>query len=367
MDKGLDIEGLRSLLACHAALGAEPLGCGALRTARNLPRHPAAAAATLRESAAHAGLAPCWDAADRAFAWAANDASRHLVPYGDARYPDPLYEIATPPVLLFVDGRVEVLARPQLAIVGSRKATASARAFAAAIAVAACEIGLVVTSGMAWGIDAAAHVAALEGSGETIAVFGCGIDRVYPASHRKLAERIRAQGALVSEFPLGEAPRKPNFPQRNRLIAGLSLGTLVVEAALRSGSLSTARHALEQGREVFAVPGNVGNPLSRGCHDLLRQGAKLTESIADIIEEIPALQTMGRGAPDTTPAGSGDDPALEPRARRLLEAWGWDAVSIDELADRAGLTVQDVSSILLALELAGHVETRASGTYARVR
>lgn len=367
MDKGLDIEGLRSLLAWHAALHAEPLGCGALRTARNLPRHPTAAAAALGEGAARAGLAPRWDAADRALAWAADKTCRHLVPYGDARYPGPLYEIATPPALLFVDGQVECLSRPQLAIVGSRRATAAARAFAATIAAAACDLGLVVTSGMAWGIDAAAHVAALEGSGATIAVFGCGIDRVYPAGHRQLAERIRAQGALVSEFPLAVAPHKSHFPQRNRLIAGLSLGTLVVEAALRSGSLSTARHALEQGREVFAVPGNVGNPLSRGCHALLRQGAKLTESIADIIEEIPALQGLGGGASARTPAGAGDDRSLEPRARRLLEAWGWDTVSIDELAERAGLTVQDVSSILLTLELAGHVETRASGTYARVR
>ena len=198
-------------------------------------------------------------------------------------------------------------------------------------------------------------------------MFGCGIDRIYPASHRSLADEIRCSGALVSEFPLGEAPRKPNFPRRNRLIAGLSLGTLVVEAALRSGSLSTALHALEQGKEVFAVPGNVQNPLSKGCHALIRQGAKLTESMADIAEEIPLLRAARPVAETGAPTLDEAAAAVDPESRRFLEAWGWDTLSIDQLAARVGLTVQSVSSILLTLELAGFIEPRASGTYARVR
>jgi len=299
--------------------------------------------------------------------WAAGAASRHLVVYGATDYPAQLYEIAAPPTLLFVDGMPATLLQPQLAIVGSRKATLAARRFAAEIATAVSLAGVAITSGMALGIDAAAHAAARTAGGSTIAVFGCGIDRIYPASHRALADDIRRGGALVSEFPLGEAPRRSNFPRRNRLIAGLSLGTLVVEAALRSGSLSTALHALEQGKEVFAVPGNVQNPLSRGCHALIRQGAKLTETLADITDEIPLLcaarpvVAAGAGAPDEV------GPALDPESRRLLEAWGWDTLSIDQLAARVGLTVQSVSSILLGLELAGVVEPRASGTYARVR
>ena len=367
MDNGLDIEGLRVLVACHAVLGAAPLGYGGLRAARNIPRQSAALLAAVRQATQAAHLEPDWLAAERTLTWIAGAASRHLVVYGAATYPAQLYEIAAPPTLLFVDGMQDVLRQPQLAIVGSRKATVAARRFAADIATAASHAGVGITSGMAWGIDAAAHAAARAAGGATVAVFGCGIDRIYPTGHRGLADEIRRGGALVSEFPLGEAPRKPNFPRRNRLIAGLSLGTLVVEAALRSGSLSTALHALEQGKDVFAVPGNIHNPLSRGCHALIRQGAKLTESIADIAEEIPLLRAAGPTAETGSWVLDEAGSEVDPESRRLLEAWGWDTLSIDELAARVGLTVQSVSSILLRLELAGTIEPRASGTYARVR
>jgi DNA processing protein len=289
----------------------------------------------------------------------------HLLRLDDPRYPDLLRQIPDPPPVLYVRGDPAALGNLQLAIVGSRNPTRggleNARAFAAHLAGA----GLTITSGLALGIDAAAHEGALAAGGTTIAVTGTGLDRVYPARHRELAHRIAGQGALVSEFPPGTPPRPAHFPQRNRIISGLSLGTLVVEAARRSGSLVTARHALEQGREVFAIPGSIHNPLARGCHALIRQGAKLVETADDILEELGALAvavTADATAPDA-PAGAGE---LDPEYRRLLDALGHDPLPIDELVARSGLTAESVSSMLLILELQGYVAPEAGGRYARI-
>ncbi len=294
-------------------------------------------------------------------AWLEDPAS-HVVTRRDAAYPPLLRQIADPPPLLFVRGDPLLLARPQIAVVGSRNPTPggtdNARAFARALARA----GFAITSGLALGIDAAAHAGALEVSGHTIAVTGTGLDRVYPASHRALAHAIAQHGALVSEFPLGTAPRRENFPQRNRLISGLALGVLVVEAARVSGSLITARLAAEQGREVFAIPGSIHSPLARGCHALIRQGAKLVETAQDILEELGSLAeaVLGAGAAGDAPA-----PAATAAEQALLEALGWDPVDIDTLCERSGLTPEAVSSMLLQMELRGLVAPGPGGRYQR--
>ncbi len=368
MDKGLDIVGVRAALAWHAAVSGHPrhLAAASRYLRLNPPADPGRLAAILAASCRHNQLTPHWDSADRSVAWCVGE-RRAIVPYGDARYPPLLREIPTPPPLLFVDGDLEALAAAQFAIVGSRKATRGACDTATRIAAELAARGAVITSGLALGIDQAAHRGALGAGGRTVAVLGCGIDRVYPHRHRTLAAEIRGAGALVSEFPLGAPPMARHFPQRNRIIAGLCLGTLVVEAASRSGSISTAMHALEQGREVFAVPGSINNPLSAGCHSLLRQGARLTVASEDIIEELPQLASrVAVSAPAARPITDAAD-GLETGPKRLLDACAWEPNSVDELVQRSGLTVQEVSSMLLPLELAGLIESRANGTYVRIR
>jgi DNA processing protein len=292
----------------------------------------------------------------------------HLVTLADPRYPRLLGEIADPPVLLFVNGDPDVLSLPQLAMVGSRHPTPAGAEAAYAFAQYLGGLGLTITSGLAQGIDGASHRGALAGGGGTLAVAGTGLDRVYPARHHDLAHRIAETGALVSEYTLGTPPRAGNFPRRNRIIAGLSLGTLVVEAAENSGSLITARLAAEEGREVFAIPGSIHNPLARGCHALIRQGAKLVERGADVLEELgPHLSVGLRPDGDDIHTGhrlqaQGPDD-LDPDYRRLLTCMGYDPVSVDLLVDRSGLTPEAVSSMLLILELRGYVAAHAGGVY----
>ncbi|MEN8167448.1 MAG: DNA-processing protein DprA [Pseudomonadota bacterium] len=290
---------------------------------------------------------------------------RHLLTLTDPRYPPLLAEIHDPPPLLYVQGDPAGLSQPQLAIVGSRNPTASgisnAREFAACLAGA----GLTITSGLAVGIDGAAHQGAL-GNGSSIAVTGTGLDRVYPARHKELAHRIVEHGLLVSEYPPGTLPKAENFPRRNRIISGLSLGTLVVEATPHSGSLITARLALEQGREVFAIPGSIHNPLARGCHMLIREGAKLVESAQDIIDELGALLgSLVSSAQESAPVTDQNRPKLDPDYAKLLEAMGFDPISVDELITRTGLAAESVSSMLLLLELDGHVSSAPGGYYCR--
>ena len=289
----------------------------------------------------------------------------HLLTLADPAYPLLLKQIPDPPPLLYVQGDPARLSQPQLAIVGSRNPTpsgiANAREFAACLARA----GLTITSGLAVGIDGAAHQGALE-HGQTLAIAGTGLDRVYPARHKALAHRILAGGALVSEYPPGTQAKPENFPRRNRIISGLSVGTLVVEATPRSGSLITARLALEQGREVFAIPGSIHNPQARGCHALIREGAKLVESAKDIIEELGSLLASLTPASDL-PASleQADAAGLEPEYQKLLESMGFDPISVDQLISRTGLTPESVSSMLLLLELDGHVSSAPGGYYSR--
>ncbi len=289
---------------------------------------------------------------------------RGLLMLGDERYPERLKEISAPPLALFYQGDVAVLAEPQLAIVGARASTPQGLESAKGFAAELVKCGLTVTSGLALGIDGAAHRGALEAGGKTIAVCATGLDRVYPARHRTLAHEIAANGVLVSEFPPGTPPLPEHFPRRNRVISGLSLGVLVVEAAPESGSLITARLALEQGREVFAVPGSIHAPTSRGCHALIRQGAKLTETIHDILEELHGFVHDEAAFADTK---ASPQPKLEPMQQRVLDALGFDAASFDTLVERTSLPLENLSSALLALELQGWIGVLPGGNYQRVR
>ena len=290
----------------------------------------------------------------------------HLIRFGDDAYPALLAGIAGPPAQIYINGDPEVLHLPALAIVGSRNPTAGGAQNAFEFARHLGKTGFCIVSGLAQGIDAAAHRGALAAGAPTVAFLGHGIDRVYPAANRELAREIAAGGALVSEFPLGTAPGRALFPQRNRLISGLSLGTLVVEAARRSGSLITARLAAEQGREVFAIPGSIHNPLSRGCHQLIRQGAKLVEAADDIVSELAPLAGHLLGSmhepesprPEQAAADEADAEYI-----RLLEALGHDPVTADDLVERSGLTIDQVSSMLLILELEGKIEKLSGGRY----
>ena len=288
----------------------------------------------------------------------------HLLPITSPDYPAQLANIPAAPALLFVQGDKTLLHHPQLAIVGSRNPTQggiqNAKAFASHLA----SRGFGITSGLAIGIDGACHEAALDTAGITIAVAATGLDRVYPAKHRNLARRIASEGAIVSEFPIGTRPRAEHFPQRNRIISGLSLGTLVVEAARKSGSLISARYANDQGRELFAIPGSIHNPLARGCHQLIRQGAKLVETAEDILEELGPLlpgnvsHTMPQASPDTIKPS--DEHA------QMLQHIDFEPTPVDVIISRCGLTPEAVSSMLLIMELDGQITAEPGGFYIRL-
>jgi DNA processing protein len=287
----------------------------------------------------------------------------HFVTCADPAYPPLLNDLPGAPPWLYIKGSPEVLRRPLFAIVGSRNATPQGRRDATAFAQVLAEAGLTIISGLAEGIDTAAHEGGLAGNGSGVAVVGTGLDRVYPAKNRNLAHRLAAGGAIVSEFALGTPPRPGHFPRRNRLISGLALGVLVVEAAPQSGSLITARLAGEQGREVFAIPGSIHSPLSKGCHQLIRQGAKLVESAEDILEELrgswaPTQRRASRPAEAMAPEP--DSPEAS-----LLSCLDSTPTSLDQLVARSGLTVDRLSAMLLTLELEGRVASLPGGFYQR--
>ncbi len=291
------------------------------------------------------------------------DKRHQIVRQDDDNFPELLRQIPGPPLLLYVDGNAELLQLPAIAIVGSRNPTAGGERNAYEFARHLASIGFTIVSGLAQGIDAAAHRGALAAGGNTVAFLGHGIDHVYPASNKALAGEIAARGALVSEFPLGMHPSKELFPQRNRLISGISLGTLVVEAAQRSGSLITARLAAEQGREVFALPGSIHNPLARGCHQLIRQGAKLVETADDIVSELsPLVGHLLQISVEST-ASQVSPQILDKEYVELRKFIGHDPISADELALHSGLTIDQVSSMLLILELHGEIEALSGGRY----
>lgn len=291
--------------------------------------------------------------------WLDAGPGRELLPIADPRYPWLLRHIADPPLVLFMEGDPACLNQPSLAVVGSRSPTPQGREIARDFGRALARAGFVIVSGLARGIDGAAHQGALE-QGRTIAVCGHGLDSVYPAAHRRLGEAIREQGALISEFPTGTPPRRPHFPRRNRLISGLCLGTLVVEAGMQSGSLITARLAAEQNREVFAVPGSIHSPQSRGCHALIRKGVTLVETVQDILAELGHFSEQWHQADNTGAQNTGHGYDW------FLEHMGYAPCTADELVNRSGLTSAEVSSMLLRLELEGCVEMCPGGTYVRV-
>lgn len=293
-----------------------------------------------------------------------------LLPLDDPLFPPLLKRTDDAPAALFVNGDLDALVAPQVAIVGSRSATVGGLETAAEFAGELAGAGLVITSGLAAGIDGAAHRAALEAGGRTIAVAGTGPDRVYPARHRNLAHQIVDNGAVVTPFAPGVGPRPGHFPARNRIISGMSLGVVVIEASLRSGSLITARLAGDQGREVFAVPGSIRNPGARGCHRLIRDGARLVERPVEVLEELAplagelagALRSMLDAAAEPDEGEAREDDA---DVRAVLEATGFDPTPVDVIIDRCELTTSAVSSILLMLELDGRVASHPGGRYSR--
>ena len=346
---GVSGEAVRRLLRAY---GGPERALGASRG--DLARHvPDAVATALKHSDISAALAT-------AARWLEDPANRVLT-LADAAYPPQFLQIADPPPLLYVKGRAELLSHPAIAVVGSRNATAQGAANAEAFARTLADAGLTIVSGLALGVDAAAHRGGLAGRASSIAVLGTGADIVYPARNRALAHELAARGALVSEFPLGTAALPGNFPRRNRLISGLALGCLVVEAAADSGSLITARLAAEQGREVFAIPGSIHSPLAKGCHALIKQGAKLVESASDILEELrlplPVVAATRAPAPAAETSSS---------ARLVLEALGHDPCDRDTLATRSGLGAGELGALLTQLELDGYIAAMPGGLVQRV-
>jgi DNA processing protein len=303
------------------------------------------------------------EAVNRSLDWALGP-GRAVITLADEAYPRSLLEIADPPALLYAAGRAELASRPALAIVGSRNASAQGERNAESFARALSDAGLTIVSGLALGIDAAAHRGGLAGAASTIAVLGTGIDVAYPQRNAALAGEIASRGLLLSEFPPGAAPAAHNFPRRNRLISGLARGCLVVEAALASGSLITARAAADQGREVFAIPGSIHSPLSKGCHALIKAGAKLVESAEDVLAELSGFRPSGFASTVARPRESAA--AGAPAEGGLLQFMGHDPVDVDSLCSRAGLSAEQVASQLLRLELDGRVAALPGGLYQRL-
>jgi len=322
------------------------------------------------------------DSAEPDLNWLNAADNHYIITIDCPEYPSLLKQTDSPPPLLYVHGNLSIINDPQLAIVGSRSPTQSGITNAYEFAKYLGKTGLCITSGLALGIDGIAHQGSLDANAPTIAVIATGIDRVYPAKHRDLAHKIVENGAIISEFPVGTQPRSGNFPRRNRIISGMSFGTLVVEAALQSGSLITARLASEQGREVFAIPGSIHNPLARGCHQLIRQGAKLVETGQDILEEMSAIiNLIELDKPDLEQNANknhihakqnnhdhlNNNSNNDPEHDRLLDKMGFDPVSIDQLVERTSYKAESISAMLLILELQNQVSSNGGGTYTRLK
>ncbi|MGI9309748.1 MAG: DNA-processing protein DprA [Gammaproteobacteria bacterium] len=323
-------------------------------------------AAGLKGATINALLQPDEALLERSQTWLEQD-GRHLISFEDERYPKLLRAAPGAPLAFFLQGDPEKLARQQIAVVGSRSATPAGLEIAAHFSAYLARNGFGIVSGLALGIDSAAHTGALDAGGVTVAVCGTGLDTIYPPQNRQLAQRITASGALISEFPPGVGARRDHFPRRNRLISGLCVGTLVVEAGAKSGALITARYAAEQGREVFAIPGSINSPQSKGCHRLIRDGAKLVERASDILEELNMFNTADIPAKSAAPEDTADVAGINMEHQDLLEIIGWDPVSIDLTVMRSGLTAEELSSMLLILELEGMVKRMPGGSFQRIR
>jgi len=302
--------------------------------------------------------------AEQALSWRAADVNHHILTWFDDDYPENLQHIATKPPVLYIKGQRHHLRPPKIAMVGSRHPSASGLHTATILSQALSQQGLVITSGLALGIDAQAHQGALDCHAPTIAVLGTGLNTIYPRRHQKLAQAIAQQGLLVSEFPLNTQAKPQNFPQRNRIISGLSLGVVVIEAAIKSGSLITARYALEQNREVFAVPGNIHHALSRGPHALIRQGAKLVENIDDILEELPQMANATHN-PHATKLNEAEQ-KLNKQAKTLLQLMAHAPISFDCLLEQSNLPIAQLSATLSHLQMCGLVQTNACGQLERI-
>jgi DNA processing protein len=351
----------------HAGSLAGWLAAGAPPTALVRESHAALKALGIGDAVAAALHHPDMAAIERDEAWLAGPC-RRLITWGSPDYPPLLAAIPDPPLVLFVAGDAGLPSLPQLAMVGSRNPTAIGRDTAVQFACHLASTGLAVTSGLALGIDAASHRGALQAGGRTLAVLGCGLDAIYPRENTALAAQIVANGgALLADLPTGTAPLRHHFPRRNRIIAGLAIGTLVVEAALQSGSLITARLAGEHGREVFAIPGSIHSPQSRGCHRLIRQGAKLVESVDDIFAELGSLLSglAAISAPETPEITRVSGQPLDKDYEILLDALGFEATTIDVLVGRTGFGTDGVASMLLILELDGKVQLQPGGKFCR--
>ncbi len=307
---------------------------------------------------------PPWPAIEQELNWLEKDGN-HLLTLDDRHYPELLKQIHSPPIALYIKGDPDILNSVQIGMVGSRHPSADGCRTALAFSRALTELGITITSGLAIGIDRHSHLGAIQNNSNTIAVLGNGLSTIYPASNRKLATSILENGALVSEFPLEFRPLPGNFPRRNRIISGLSTGVLVVEATLNSGSLITARCAVEQGRDVFAIPGSIHNPMARGCHSLIRDGAKLVEQIQDITEELaPLAAVTGKNYRRSEPEPQ-STMGLDAKTKLLLDSIGYQPVIIDTLVEETGITAALLSSCLLNLELEGWIESLPGGGYIR--
>ena len=366
---GEDPEELRARLALLRVAGIGPRcyrrlldHCGSARTALTTRGGELDLPSQVRERLRH----PDWAGADRDLEWSERPGHRLLQAH-TPDYPSLLAESLDAPPVLFVRGEVGHLAMPQLALVGSRNPTPGGRSNARDFAAEFARRGFVVTSGMAFGIDAESHRGALDAGGATVAVMGTGPDRIYPGRHLSLAREIAERGALVSEFPVGTPALPANFPRRNRIIAALALGTLGVEAAESSGSLLTARASSDLGREVFAIPGSIHSPVAKGCHALIRQGAKLVEGAQHVIEELEGVVgALSASLAAVVPSTEQMLPAHDSEHEALLYAMGFDPVSVDSLASRTQLTPAELSSMLLILELEGRVAAVSGGRYVRI-
>lgn len=365
----MDIETLRCVLSLHAAIYLKPkalsLGIEIIERQHATLCSAAEVVRTTEKIAARNQTTAAWEKADLALRWCAPE--RRVIVAGSAEYPANLATIFDLPPVLFVHGDSSVLHTPQIGIVGSRDATPAGCDTAYRFAGELCASGFAITSGLARGIDGAAHRGALANGGQTLAILGCGIDRVYPRIHADLSGRIAQCGALISELPLGAPPLALHFPLRNRIISGLGAGVIVVEANLGSGSLITAQLALEQGREVFAVPGSIRNPWTRGCHALIRQGAHLVESPDDVLQALPRYLIPATPRQFELEKNIANVSALFPQDSRdrVLKAAGFEPVSANILLERTGLTVNMLSSILLEMELSGEVRALPGGLYER--
>jgi len=377
-------EQIRQWLALHHAPGLGPITFLSIAEQQIDPlqlvasQQKLAAKLNLGEKVQQSLKNPDWKPIEADLNWA-SQTDCHIIPIVSSWYPKLLREIADPPILLYVQGDPELLHFPQVAMVGSRNPSDYGQEAAFEFAKHLSNAGLIITSGMAMGIDSYSHRGAIAASGLTIAVAGTGLDRVYPAKNKSLAEEILRDGALVSEYPIGTEPVPHNFPRRNRIISGLSLGTLVVEAAVQSGSLITAKQATEQGREVLAIPGSIHSPMARGCHRLIRQGAKLVETGDDILQELGPMISQAKGSlvkqsaknshPDSR---SVNDERLIAHAslttdqQQLLSCIEFEPVSIDTLVERSRLTPESISSMLVELELGGAIRS-SGGLYTRLQ